>query len=1013
MSGYYKRRRRNFAYWPSDPRPGWRESQQGALGALIAHWSIRPLEPALLSLPTGAGKSAIATAVPHLSGASRVLVVVPSRHLRDQMVETFSRQGVLREIGAVSGPDNPDVRAVTGLVKDWAALTSADVVVGLPASLSPLLYDTQPPSDLFDLVIMDEAHHAPARSWHAILEHYAQARRVLLTATPWRRDGQRVPGEQVFHYPLAKAIADGDYRPVRATLVGDGSATSIDHQDASICEKVMAVLDDPSHASSTLLVRASTQERAHVLAQLYTEAGRPTVVLTNLMKEKDQAAVVAGLHDGSVKSVAVVSMLGEGFDLPSFRVVGYHDKHRSIVATTQLIGRLVRHSASYPQQPVLVTARGSDASAGLADAVTSLYAEDADWAQLLPDLLDEQAEKARAERTYLDALAPSPAELSVADLRIPVRAVVYETHVPAWSPDFTKAVGELEPGSVVAGSTEIFYAALTTTRTTLVMVTRRVESPRWHAHPGLDSHRFELHVITWVPPEGGAGPGLLFINSTDHLVRQLLEKRLGTAAASLRPASPESLHGAFDALTRLSVSNVGVRNTNVVARQGSASYKTFTGSGVDRGLREVDTASGAIGHAMARVSGGAGSYTAGIAIEKAKMWESRYLSLIQYEDAIARFASRYRSSDVAYLPLLPAVSRGRAVRAFPDEPGAAEWHPDLMGGDRTYAGEPVEYMDLRMVWEESTSEKVVLELRQRQDDVPPLWRGEQALDGQVVDTDGSLSVRRGAAYEDLADLLSEFPPTLRFACGTTVVGAVEYERPSVRADLAHLIKQESIDWSGVNIKTETDRSASEARKGISVQARIQSHLRADSPRLPHRWVLHNDGQGEFADLLVLETDVTSQVYLELWHLKPSMSRRLGTRVKDIELVGAQAAKSRRWFIDPGFYAELGARLRGKAPVVTVISGNVVMLHQLLANPPKGRSRPGPLVAAAPPVRGEIVIVQPGLSWGLLKSRLDRDPRSLQQTTSQDRLSAQQTRDLLSVVGDAVGNLADVRVVASR
>jgi len=182
-------------------------------------------------------------------------------------------------------------------------------------------------------------------------------------------------------------------------------------------------------------------------------------------------------------------------------------------------------------------------------------------------------------------------------------------------------------------------------------VTRRTESPRWHTHAGLESSRFDLHVLTWVPPRLRGQSGLLLVNSDNGDVRKFIFEVLETADATLRGADPERLHGAFDLLPRVSVSNVGVRNTNVGGRRGSATYKTFAGSGVDRGMREVDTAQGAIGHAMAQVSQGPGkaAYNVGIAVEKAKMWESRSVPLMYYDDAMADFGARYWSSSASAL----------------------------------------------------------------------------------------------------------------------------------------------------------------------------------------------------------------------------------------------------------------------------------------------------------------------------------------------------------------------------
>jgi superfamily II DNA or RNA helicase len=53
----------------------------------------------------------------------------------------------------------------------------------LPNSVSPVHYNDadKPPEDLFDLIIIDEAHHAPAETWRAVLEHFKDARALAPT----------------------------------------------------------------------------------------------------------------------------------------------------------------------------------------------------------------------------------------------------------------------------------------------------------------------------------------------------------------------------------------------------------------------------------------------------------------------------------------------------------------------------------------------------------------------------------------------------------------------------------------------------------------------------------------------------------------------------------------------------------------------------------------------------------------------------------------------------------------
>lgn len=77
--------------------------------------------------------------------------------------------------------------------KSWSDLEEFDVVIALPNTISPRYYpENLPPADLFDMVIVDEAHHASADTWLEILYHFNDAYSLLLTATPIRRDGKHV-----------------------------------------------------------------------------------------------------------------------------------------------------------------------------------------------------------------------------------------------------------------------------------------------------------------------------------------------------------------------------------------------------------------------------------------------------------------------------------------------------------------------------------------------------------------------------------------------------------------------------------------------------------------------------------------------------------------------------------------------------------------------------------------------------------------------------------------------------
>ncbi|OWY61691.1 hypothetical protein B7486_62440, partial [cyanobacterium TDX16] len=99
---YYEEARSHIRFVEA-PRPRWRTPQFGALGAVAMHWSLSPGVPTVVSVPTGSGKTAIAMAAPYFldEPPRRILVVAPTRALREQLAEDFGGNHVLRRIGAM------------------------------------------------------------------------------------------------------------------------------------------------------------------------------------------------------------------------------------------------------------------------------------------------------------------------------------------------------------------------------------------------------------------------------------------------------------------------------------------------------------------------------------------------------------------------------------------------------------------------------------------------------------------------------------------------------------------------------------------------------------------------------------------------------------------------------------------------------------------------------------------------------------------------------------------------
>jgi hypothetical protein len=120
----------------------------------------------------------------------------------------------------------------------------------------------------------------------------------------------------------------------------------------------------------------------------------------------------------------------------------------------------------------------------------------------------------------------------------------------------------------------------------------------------------------------------------------------------------------------------------------------------------------------------------------------------------------------------------------------------------------------------------------------------------------------------------------------------------------------------------------------------------------------------------------------------------------MQVVVAQAIKSRRWLTDRGVFAEMGARLIGtRSPRLKVVEGRERLLRVLLG---EDRRHPGWALANGPfQPRGTVVIAQPGLKWSQLEAEV-----------AAHDLSAIQIRDLLAVFDDALGGLGESKVVCS-
>ena len=96
---------------------------------------------------------------------------------------------------------------------------------GPPKDGKPSPYFGEYPPDFFDFIVIDECHRGGANdesNWRGIMDYFAPAVQLGLTATPKRKDNvdtYRYFGEPVYIYSLKEGINDGFLTPFRVKQI--------------------------------------------------------------------------------------------------------------------------------------------------------------------------------------------------------------------------------------------------------------------------------------------------------------------------------------------------------------------------------------------------------------------------------------------------------------------------------------------------------------------------------------------------------------------------------------------------------------------------------------------------------------------------------------------------------------------------------------------------------------------------------------------------------------------------
>jgi len=219
--------------------------------------------------------------------------------------------------------------------------------------------------DRFFLIVVDEAHHATAKTYRRILKYFGVFEPdtpklvVGFTATPKRGDGEGLDAvfeEIVFSRTLPEMIGAGYLSPVAGFRVEtdvDLSRVKTRMGDFVVSHLSEAVNVEQRNRLVVDVFRSRLKEKqtlcfcvdvahAHSLAKAFTAGGIPAGAVTGDMDHSDRVKILTGFRTGRIKVLANCMVLTEGYDEPSVEGIILARPTKSTLLYTQMIGRGTR-----------------------------------------------------------------------------------------------------------------------------------------------------------------------------------------------------------------------------------------------------------------------------------------------------------------------------------------------------------------------------------------------------------------------------------------------------------------------------------------------------------------------------------------------------------------------------------------------------------------------------------------------------------------------------------------------
>ena len=213
----------------------------------------------------------------------------------------------------------------------------------------------------FGLIIVDEAHHAPASTYKKVFNAFPEAKILGVTATPDRSDEQamgRVFEDIALEYDVENGINDGYLVPIKGREIFiqslDLSRVSVVKGDFAKAELDDEICDSADGMVSELVKMVPPGDKqgivfcpgvktAHYMAErLNTVSPGIAAAIDGKTEQFERQSIMERFRKGEIQWLTNCMVATEGFDAPSVSVVVCARPTKSRALYAQMVGRGTR-----------------------------------------------------------------------------------------------------------------------------------------------------------------------------------------------------------------------------------------------------------------------------------------------------------------------------------------------------------------------------------------------------------------------------------------------------------------------------------------------------------------------------------------------------------------------------------------------------------------------------------------------------------------------------------------------